>query len=121
MSSNLKIVDREKKLNIDIENLIEKKYEFYLSKFNLLDLSHLKTYTIDDVDTIEIDDAISLEKINDQYKLWIHIASPAVYLDYNSSIDISARERISTSYLFERKGILTTKFGSYFSFLGNLI
>tara|TARA_Y100001968_G_C19391044_1_gene735610 strand:- start:313 stop:1611 length:1299 start_codon:yes stop_codon:yes gene_type:complete len=102
MSSNLKIVDREKELNIDIENLIAKKYELYMSKFNLLDLSHLKTYTIDDVDTIEIDDAISLEKINAQYKLWIHIASPAVYLDYGSSIDKSAKKRISSLYLSQK-------------------
>ena len=41
------------------------------------DLTHLKTYTIDDSKTVEIDDAISLEKVSGQEKLWIHIASPA--------------------------------------------
>ena len=51
------------------------------------DLTHLKTYTIDDSKTVEIDDAISLEKVSGQEKLWIHIASPASYIEYQSGID----------------------------------
>ena len=68
-------------------------------KSSLKDLSHLKTYTIDDDNTLEIDDAISLERVQDSYKLWIHIASPAVNIDYNSEIDLNARNSISTIYL----------------------
>tara|TARA_Y100001968_G_scaffold159130_1_gene145526 strand:- start:461 stop:1741 length:1281 start_codon:yes stop_codon:yes gene_type:complete len=63
------------------------------------DLTHLKTYSIDDSDTIEIDDAVSLEKIKSQYKLWIHIASPTSYIKYESAIDKNARRLISTVYL----------------------
>ena len=49
------------------------------------DLTHLKTYSIDDPETCEIDDAISLEKVAYQDKLWIHIASPSSYFDYQSA------------------------------------
>ena len=68
-------------------------------KYPLKDLSYLKTYTIDDVDSLEIDDAISLERINNYYKLWIHIASPVAYIEYNSAVDKCARKLISTTYL----------------------
>ena len=63
------------------------------------DLTHLKTYTIDDSNTVEIDDAISLEKVSAQQKLWIHIASPASYIEYQSGIDKKARNLVSTVYL----------------------
>ena len=63
------------------------------------DLTHLKTYSIDDSQTFEIDDAISLEKISCQHKLWIHIASPTSYFEYQSAIDKKARKLISTVYL----------------------
>ena len=63
------------------------------------DLSYLKTYTIDDIDSLEIDDAISLEKIGNHYKLWIHIACPAAHIEYNSDVDKRARKLISTVYL----------------------
>ena len=63
------------------------------------DLTHLKTYTIDDSKTVEIDDAISLEQVSGQNKLWIHIASPASYIEYQSGIDKKARKLVSTVYL----------------------
>ena len=63
------------------------------------DLTHLKTYTIDDSKTVEIDDAISLEQVSGQNKLWIHIASPASYIEYQSGIDKRARNLVSTVYL----------------------
>ncbi len=63
------------------------------------DLTHLKTYTIDDSKTVEIDDAISLEQVSGQNKLWIHIASPASYIEYQSGIDEQARKLVSTVYL----------------------
>ncbi len=63
------------------------------------DLKHLKTYTIDDSNSVEIDDALSLEKISSQYKLWIHIASPSSHIEFKSAIDNKARKLISTVYL----------------------
>ncbi len=66
---------------------------------SLRDLTNLKTYTIDEEGSFEIDDAISLEKANNVNKLWIHIASPASFIKYDSLIDSSARKLISTIYL----------------------
>tara|TARA_Y100001968_G_scaffold41313_1_gene31429 strand:- start:337 stop:1611 length:1275 start_codon:yes stop_codon:yes gene_type:complete len=63
------------------------------------DLTYLKTYSIDDSQTFEIDDAISLEKISCHLKLWIHIASPTSYFDYQSAIDKKARKLTSSVYL----------------------
>ena len=68
-------------------------------KCDVKDLTHLKTYTIDDSKTVEIDDAVSLEKVSGQEKLWIHIASPASYIEYQSGIDEKARKLVSTVYL----------------------
>tara|TARA_Y100001968_G_scaffold311946_1_gene334578 strand:+ start:2319 stop:3614 length:1296 start_codon:yes stop_codon:yes gene_type:complete len=85
-------------LNKEINALKYKNNEFF-NKSSINDLTHLKTYTIDDNDTLEKDDAISLERIEDKYKVWIHIASPALHIDYDSAIDLSARKLISTIYL----------------------
>ena len=87
--------------------LIDNEINILLSRFSkskninslVKDLTHLKTYSIDDSQTIEIDDAISLEKIYKSYKLWIHIASPTSFIEYQSAIDKKARKLISTVYL----------------------
>ena len=65
----------------------------------ITDLSYLKTYTIDDLNTLEIDDAVSIEKISNQYKLWIHIASSTSYIEYDSEINKKAKKLMSTIYL----------------------
>ncbi len=70
------------------------------NKYNgIKDLTYLKTYTIDDSQTFEIDDAISLEKYSFKKKLWIHIASPTSFLEYQSAIDKKAMRLISSVYL----------------------
>ena len=93
--------------NIELDKEIQKlksknkNVEYLKNKFR--DLSYLKTYTIDDIDTLEVDDAISLERISNNYKLWIHIASPASYIDYDSEFDKNARKLISSVYLSNNK------------------
>jgi len=87
--------------------IIDNEVKFIISRFKetkninplVKDLSNLKTYSIDDNQTLEIDDAISLERISNQTKLWIHIASPSSYFEYQSAIDREARKLISTVYL----------------------
>ncbi len=88
-----KIIDNEVK---DIISRFKQKSNINNS---VIDLTHLKTYSIDDSQSLEIDDAISLEKISSQHKLWIHIASPTSFLEYQSAIDKKARKLISTVYL----------------------
>ncbi|WP_269610329.1 ribonuclease catalytic domain-containing protein [Prochlorococcus marinus] len=83
----------------EIINIISRFKQTNNTSSVLKDLTHLKTYSIDDSQTLEIDDAISLEKISRHYKLWIHIASPSSYIEYQSAIDKKARKLISTIYL----------------------
>ena len=96
-----KIINQAIKIELDreINKIKSKNNNLFDSTKHHFDLSHLKTYTIDDSQTIEIDDAISLEKIGKNFKLWIHIASPAAHIEYNSVIDRIARKSISTLYL----------------------
>ena len=86
-------------LNKEIKEIRSANVDFHTTNGTIIDLSDLKTYTIDDPNTLEIDDAISLERIDQNYKLWIHIASPATYINYNSYLDKRARKLISTQYL----------------------
>ena len=88
-----KIIDNE------VKNIISRFKQSNNVISSVKDLTNLKTYSIDDSQTSEIDDAISLEKISYQHKLWIHIASPTSYFEYQSAIDKKARKLISTVYL----------------------
>ena len=89
----------DKKINKELYQIIKNKLNNKYSNFNFKNLSYLNVYAIDDIDTIEVDDAISIERIETSYKIWIHIASPTHVFKYNSEIDIRARKKISTLYL----------------------
>ncbi|MGP1386694.1 MAG: ribonuclease catalytic domain-containing protein [Thainema sp.] len=65
-----------------------------------LDLTHLKTFTVDDESTREIDDGLSLEFLEDgRQRLWIHIADPTRWLTPGDDLDLEARRRCTTLYL----------------------
>ena len=67
---------------------------------NVVDLTHLNTYTIDDASAKEIDDAISLDRSEDgEYLIWVHIADASRYLPNGSPIDVEARKRGTSIYL----------------------
>ena len=65
-----------------------------------LDLTHLKTYTIDDESTSEIDDGLSWELLPDgRQRLWVHIADPTRWLVPEDELDLEARRRGTTVYM----------------------
>ncbi len=64
------------------------------------DLTGLHTVTIDDADTRDIDDGLSLERGPDgNPRLWIHIADPGRLVAADSPLDQEARRRASSLYL----------------------
>ncbi len=65
-----------------------------------LDLCGLHAVTIDDEDTNDIDDGLSLEPLpGGGERLWIHIADPGRLVEAGSPLDLEARRRGSSLYL----------------------
>jgi ribonuclease R len=63
------------------------------------DLRHLPTVTIDGADARDFDDAITVERTGDGYKLWVHIADVTHYVEPGSALDKQARYRGNSVYL----------------------
>jgi exoribonuclease-2 len=88
-----------------------------------IDLTHLRAFAIDEASTREIDDALSIELIEEEeadksadssdsgpttttttttrprQRVWIHIADPSRYIELGSPLDREARRRASSIYL----------------------
>jgi len=62
---------------------------------NRENLTHLKSFAIDNSDSSEADDAISL----DGERVWIHIADVATQVNIDSELDSYAQKRASNLYL----------------------
>jgi len=77
------------KIYLDEEIKVESK------ELSRKDLTHLTCLAIDNSDSSDADDAISI----DGDKLWIHIADVASYVETDSELDIFAQKRASNLYL----------------------
>lgn len=69
---------------------------------NRKDLRDLFTFTIDNDDSKDLDDAISIVKEGDNYRLWVHIADVSYYVRENSKLDEEAFKRGCSIYVADR-------------------
>jgi exoribonuclease-2 len=64
------------------------------------DLTALRSVTIDDEDTLDIDDGLALEQLdNGRSRIWIHVADPGRLVAEGSPLDQEARQRATSLYL----------------------
>ncbi|XP_045159228.1 helicase with zinc finger domain 2-like isoform X2 [Mercenaria mercenaria] len=68
-----------------------------------VDLTNLNIFTIDPPGSKDLDDALSVEKIDGGYKVGVHIADVAMYVPKDSPLDEEARNRATTFYPGIRK------------------
>ena len=67
-----------------------------------MDLRDWQTVTIDGEDAKDLDDAITLVKEGEFYKLGVHIADVSNYVQENSALDVEALKRGTSVYLVDR-------------------
>lgn len=68
-----------------------------------LPTAEVQAFSIDDAHTTEIDDAFSVTKTADGWRIGIHIAAPGLGFGPDSELGKLARERLSTVYMPGRK------------------
>lgn len=86
------VIKEAKALKIDLEKELKRRR----------DLRDQVCFTIDPERAKDFDDAVAIEKTQEGYRLWVHIADVSHFVKENSSIDKEAFKRGFTFYLPDR-------------------
>ncbi|CAG2250011.1 unnamed protein product [Mytilus edulis] len=81
----------------DVNRLLESGKSFLCEK-DRIDLTSLEIFTIDPSNAKDLDDALSMEELDDTYRVGVHITDVTFYVEKDSHIDIEAYERATTFY-----------------------
>ena len=98
-SYNIKLDFSEELLKLaeDINN----NADFSNIEADRIDLRNIKTVTIDSESSKDLDDAFSIEKIDNNYKVYIHISDVSHFIELDSPLDLEARKRGNSTYLID--------------------
>jgi exoribonuclease II len=88
----------ETEFSIDLKEGAER-VSPYLHAATRVDFQHLPAFTIDDEDTREVDDAITVANSGSEIIVGIHIADVSAFVRKGDSLDVEAAKRLSTIYL----------------------
>ncbi|MDE6357337.1 MAG: ribonuclease R, partial [Eubacteriales bacterium] len=93
--------DFEDEIYDEIENISSEVLEE--EKIGRTDLRNIQTVTIDGEDAKDLDDAITIEKLeNGNFKLGVHIADVTHYVKQGTALDREALKRGTSVYLVDR-------------------
>ncbi len=69
------------------------------SELRRRDLTDLLTFTVDPATARDFDDAVSAQREEDGWRLWIHIADVAAHVRPGTPLDLEARRRANSTYV----------------------
>ncbi|MCZ9990423.1 ribonuclease catalytic domain-containing protein [Brachyspira hyodysenteriae] len=106
--SDSKIIAKSYNIKLDFgENIlklaeeINNKADFTNIEDDRVDLRNLKTITIDSESSKDLDDAFSIEKTDNNYKVYVHISDVSHFIELDSPLDLEARARGNSTYLID--------------------
>jgi len=91
--------DFPKKVEDETARILDKR----ILEDELEDLRHLRIFSVDDENTEDIDDALSIEETDEGFRVGIHIANVAYWVAKWSDLDNEAARRGETVYLPEKR------------------
>ena len=86
----------------EAERLVELDFDSTKERLTRRDLRDRFVFTIDPADARDFDDALSIDFIDGQMRLGVHIADVSAYVPWDSAIDLDARRRATSVYLPDR-------------------